>query len=246
MHTQRLVCLIGALVVGIAGCGGGSSGDATAASSSGGSAPSATRQLCPNPEGQACLGPIAAGTYSTRMFYPQITYTVPDGWSNFEDTPGNFLLVPPGGDLPGVDAGTGDFVGIYSGVAAPNGCEPGLAPGVGLSAGEVLGWMISNPALTASRREDVQVGGLTGVVVDVEMTPGWTGTCPYSRSQPVAPLIVGVGQTGLDHNVGPGAKTRLYLLENAGKALCIEVVDVNGGRDLDSHSSIVADIRFQS
>lgn len=75
---------------------------------------------CPNPEGQACLGALQSGTYTTTVFQPQLTYTVPAGWSNLEDTPGNFLLVPPHFTLAGVNAGTSDFIGIYTSVAAPN------------------------------------------------------------------------------------------------------------------------------
>jgi hypothetical protein len=56
------------------------------------------------------LGALTAGTYKTRVFHPAISYTVPDGWKNFEDTPGNFLLVPPDGNLPGVNGGTSDLV----------------------------------------------------------------------------------------------------------------------------------------
>jgi hypothetical protein len=44
--------------------------------------------------------------------------------------PGNLLLVPPRGKLPGVNAGTSDFIGIYTSVAPPNGCKDGVAPGV--------------------------------------------------------------------------------------------------------------------
>jgi hypothetical protein len=74
---------------------------------------------CPNPEGQQCLGKLTPGTYKTVVFSPTITYTVPKGWRNFEDTPGNFLLVPSRGDLPGVNAGTSDFVGIYLCCSSP-------------------------------------------------------------------------------------------------------------------------------
>jgi hypothetical protein len=63
---------------------------------------SATPAGCPNPDGGQCLGPIAAGTYSTVVFGPTITYTVPAGWANYEDLPGNFLLIPPGGDFAGI------------------------------------------------------------------------------------------------------------------------------------------------
>ena len=74
--------------------------------------------FCPNSEGGQCLGKLKAGTHKTVVFRPTLTYTVPAGWTNFEDTPGNFLLVPARGALPGVNAGTSDFIGVYTSVAA--------------------------------------------------------------------------------------------------------------------------------
>jgi hypothetical protein len=41
--------------------------------------------------------------------------------------------VPPHYDLSGVNADTSDFIGVYSTIAAPNGCDPGAAPGVGIT-----------------------------------------------------------------------------------------------------------------
>ena len=72
---------------------------------------------CPDPEGQKCLGKLAPWRYKTAVSSPTVTYKVLRGWTNFEDTPGNFLLVPSRGDLPGVNAGTRDFIGIYTSVA---------------------------------------------------------------------------------------------------------------------------------
>src|SRR5580765_9003049 len=66
---------------------------------------------CPNPNGGACLGPMAAGQHTTTRFQPQLTYTVPSGWSNLEDYVGNYLLVPPGVTLAGLQAETSDFIG---------------------------------------------------------------------------------------------------------------------------------------
>jgi hypothetical protein len=60
----------------------------------------------------------ASQTYKTLMFEPELTYRVPaPGWHNWEDIRGNFLLVPPGNDLSGVDAGTADYLGVYTSVA---------------------------------------------------------------------------------------------------------------------------------
>jgi hypothetical protein len=66
----------------------------------------------------------------------------------------------------------------------------------------------------------------------------------YSHGAPVVPLLTGVGVSGLDHNIGPGRATRLYLLDNAGGALAIEVVDVSGGGHLNGYSSVVDTMRF--
>jgi hypothetical protein len=73
---------------------------------------SASTPPCSNSDGGVCLGRLRGSLYQTVTFKPQIRYGVPSGWANYEDTPGNFLLVPPGYDLKGVNAGTSDFIGI--------------------------------------------------------------------------------------------------------------------------------------
>lgn len=245
---SRGVVALGAVALALSGCGGSSAPpeDPGSISGSRSGSTSAARQPCPNPEGQACLGPIASGTYTTRIFlHPPITYSVPAGWSNFEDTPGNFLLVPPGGDLAGIDAGTSDYVGIYSTVAAPNGCESGTLPGVGSTAAEMAEWLAGNPGLVVSRRENVEIGGLSGFSLDLQMTPGWTQSCSYSNGRPLVPLLIGVDRSALEHAVVDRGKTRVYLLDNDGGALAVEVYDVDDdGRDLDTYSAVVEDMSF--
>ena len=105
--------LVAALM--IAACGQGAPVSPTALPSS--PIPSPSAAACPNPEGGECLGPLTGGTYATVEFQPGVTYTVPDGWANYEDLPGNFLLAPPSGTLEGVNAGTSDYIGLYDGTA---------------------------------------------------------------------------------------------------------------------------------
>src|SRR4249920_2597332 len=138
-------CLVAAMLVACSDDAQGPS-DATGASSpTSPTVPTPSPPQCPNPEGQACLGELAPGTYTTTVFTPTLTYTVPVGWSNFEDTSGNFLLVPPRGSLPGVNADTGDFIGVYSSIAATGGCPFHEAPDVERSPSGVTGWMARNP-----------------------------------------------------------------------------------------------------
>jgi len=64
------------------------------------SSPGTTPTTCnPLEDGGPCLGELAPGTYMTTVFTPRITYTVTEGWANWEDLPGQVLLVPPGEKL---------------------------------------------------------------------------------------------------------------------------------------------------
>jgi hypothetical protein len=48
----------------------------------------------------------------------------------------------------------------------------------------------------------------------LRIAPDWHLTCPYSGHDAVAPLLVGVSPSGLDHNVLPGQATKLCSLAN--------------------------------
>ncbi len=161
-----------------------------------------------------CLGPLDPGTYSTVSFSPRITYTVPDGWSNDEDLPGNFLTVM-----------TGDvrYLGIYQNVRAPKDCEEDWADGVEGTVQDLVGWYTTHPGLVTTEPEEVVVGGLTGVFLDISLDPSWDVTCPFSEGQPVVPFIIGNGVSSLHHVILPGFHERLYLLEWDGGNVAIEV-----------------------
>jgi hypothetical protein len=175
----RVACAVAPVVPLVTGCSAGSgsatstapteSGSLSAAASSSArpATPEPSTTRCPNPEGQACLGHLAAGTYTTGVFHPAITYRVPAGWANYEDNPGNFPLVPPGGNLPGVNAGTSDFIGIYTSVGPPKGCEDGVAPGVLPTPAGYRKWAAHKPGFRDPRFRPVSVGGLSGIVADL-------------------------------------------------------------------------------
>jgi hypothetical protein len=207
---------------------------------------------CPNSEGGACLGELEAGTYETVKFDPQLTYAVAEGWQNFEDTPGNFLLVPPGFDLLGVNSGASDFIGVYSTiVAASLECSvPELAerpqPGVGTSPEEIAAEFQARPGLIVSNPETTSIRGRDGLVLDIEFDPTWTEPCFYSQGNPVVPLIQGTGISGLDHPMGPGLTMRLYLLENGSGTLLVEVSQSGEGDRLDVYSDVVSEFQFGS
>lgn len=169
---------------------------------------------CPNPEGGTCLGAIPAGTYTTTTFRPSITYTVPDGWVNGEDAPGNFLLQLEGDPR---------YLGIYRNIAVPVECEEEIDSSVDQSVEAISNWLTSHPGLVTTEPQAVSIGGLDGVYIDISLDPAWTVTCPYSGGQPIVPFIIGGGPSSFHHVIVPGFQERLYLLKADGGNVAIEV-----------------------
>ena len=215
----------------------------------------ARTDACPNPEGGSCLGPITAGSYRTVVFTPQISYTVPDGWGNFEDTPGNFLLIPPGGTLAGVNPGTSDYIGIYTGVAAESQqCDQAKAapaPGVGRTPTGIAAYWSRLPAVTMTAPKPATVGGLNGVVVDLVANKSHNAICtdpssPYGYQ----PLILGMGPASLEHGLVAGPPYRVYLLtwstfdKGTPVNLTIEIEVNSPSGHLDSYSTLLDAIHF--
>lgn len=220
-----LLVLGGLLALPVAGAAGSPAPGSPDPSPLATAAPTPRRATCPSLHGGACLGPLAAGTYTTVAFRTPITYTVPEGWANYEDLPGNFLLIPPGGSNEGVDAGTSDYLGIYRGVAVPAAeCErPEL---IGPSAAEMVDALASLDGLIVSEPEAVQVGGLSGLMVDIGLDPASDGGCVIPGLGRLVPLIIGTGPASLEHAQLEGFTTRLFLLDHGDTNLVIEISDV--------------------
>jgi hypothetical protein len=162
---------------------------------------------------------------------------VPPGWGNFEDLPGNFLLIPPGGDVLEVDPGRSDYIGVYTRVVPEDlGCG-GPAPHVGRSPADIANWFTTQGAIETTIPRQVSVGGLHGFVLDIKLAKRSKGVC----------LIIGLKPSGLEHGVVPGLTMRLYLLSRGAGTLAIELDDVQGdGHHLDAYSSVVGHFRFGS
>lgn len=188
------------------------------------------------PRRRGCLGELSANKrYTTQMFIPRLTYRVPTaGWFNYEDTPGNFLLVPPENDLPGVNAGTSDFLGVYTAIAPARitqrkECVTELVPGAGTSPQVMAAWFQRQADLVVSRPVPVRIGALRGVVIDLRTKSGGNLTkCTVGGQEIVlAGLFSGVAPSSLDHAVIPGMTMRLFLLSSGGKVLGIELDDID-------------------
>ena len=142
-------------------------------------AAAAPTAACPNPHGGSCLGALAPGTYTTQSFSPAITYTVPAGWTNSEDLPGNFVLHR-----------TGDFryLGIYRDANVPYKCEEHPDPDISQSVSDYTRWLRRHPLLHVTKPRPVTVGGLHGVAMDISKRPGTKGKGCTFGEDPRAPF----------------------------------------------------------
>jgi len=247
--------LILILAITIVGCTAAQSADPRSASAgsevaAASVAPSPTgRPACPYGEGRAgtCLGVLSAGTYSTTSFTPLITYTVPDdGWSNGEDRDGIFVLLAPGESFAGVEADTSEWIGVFRSFgAAAAGCDENVEPGVA-SAQELTDWFTSQTGLVVTEPQPTSVGGLSGLMIDLSLAPGWTRTCPLPFPDvPLVNLLIGTGPSeGLGVLVEASWTTRLYLLDFEDDNIAVYVMDHPGRYTLDDYDAVIRTIRF--
>ncbi len=240
----RVVEVVALLLV-ATGCSGSSSPAGAPRSDAPSTAVSTeSARACPNPHGGACLGPLDAGKYTTEVFQPTLTYSVPAGWDNEEDLSGNFLLLPPGEDLAGVDAGTSDYIGVYTRVRASGGCD-GLTDAAGITPQEIAAAIRHDRDLEVTQPRQTVVGGLRGLVMDIELIQNPSEECrSFGEAGHAVPLILGVHPSSLDHAMVDGLTMRLYLLAYDGGSLAIEVDDVHQGRNLEDYSELIRDFTF--
>jgi hypothetical protein len=204
---------------------------------------------CPNPDGGPCLGTLTAGTYATELFEPGLTYTMPEGWQNTSDLEGEVGFLPPGYSLEGADAGGSEYIVVFTSVRAENRKCSTLAeaesdePGVARTPEAMAAEFQARPGLVTTDPEPVTIGGLSGLVMDIGMAPGWTGTCFY-WDEPAVQLIGGVPPSEFDHGIIPGLTMRLYLLARGTSTLAIEITDFSDGAHLDGYSAIVEQFEF--
>ncbi len=162
-----------------------------------------------------------------------------------EDLPGNFLLLPPGRDLSGVDAGAADYLGVYSGatVAAAD-CESAAMPGVGLRPKAIATALQQRPGLDTSTPHNVSVGGLHGLVMDIRLAPGTTAGCAVEGGLTIVPLFIGAGPATVEHAQVPGLRTRLYVLANGKSNLILEASDVTADADTFAFEPVIRSFDF--
>ena len=199
--------------------------------------------VCPNRHGGRCLGTLDGGTYTTVSFQPTLTYTVPSGWDNAEDLPGNFWLYRSNDSQDSPRGGS--YVGVYQGLrAAPQTCGEFPDPAVGTDPTEMVRWAARLPGVDASAISPVSIGGLSGQEVTLRLRPGASLPCAADDVDDFRflPVVVGGGVSQLHHVLLPQMTMRLIVLDWNATNVAIEITSVDEQASAEAYAVEVAPI----
>jgi hypothetical protein len=145
---------------------------------------------------------------------PVFSHYVGEGWDNIVDSPNEYHILRSGPDGQPTEMGIYMFRDVAIQAAT---CEDKPEPDIGRTPADMTAYMRNHPGLIATEPEAVNIGGLNGVFIEVTLAPSWTQTCHYSEGEPNVPLFWGSdADSGLEWSVGPGAKSRFYILSMPG------------------------------
>jgi len=167
----------------------------------------------------ACRGSLDPGMYTSVVFVPRLTYTVPDGWYNKFDQSRGYGLMPDSAEnrasLDGTSFGR-TWIELQRDLAVTRAdCRELPEPDIGRTASDVVAALSARDGLVVSERALVEVGGLRGFTIDLRLEEGWTGVCPQSED-PVVPLLIdpfASPGTGLHWGAIAGERYRLTFLD---------------------------------
>lgn len=149
---------------------------------------------------------LPAGTYTSTVFQPSVTFTLPEGWVIAEDRASYFQVRPVESDLVGLHL----FRDVLPASQDPA-CPLTAEPGVGRTSTEFVTWIRGLDGLSVAAPVLVDVGGVRGVGVDIAIAAGWTQSCSFANGVPTVPLLT--DGAGLRWVVAGSERLRLYVLD---------------------------------
>lgn len=180
--------------------------------------------------------PLAAGSYTSSVFQPAVTYTVPGGWANTDDGSTYFQVRPAGSDAVGIHL----FRDPQPASQDPA-CPETAQPGVGASSIQLATWIRSLPGLAVSEPKLVEVGGLRGTQLDIAIRPDWTQSCSFANGLATVPLFI--GPKGEYRWIVAGSeRLRLSLLDIPGGGTVVVDVDAFDGSLYDQFLAVAQPI----
>jgi hypothetical protein len=124
------------------------------------------------------IGDLDPGAHAAAIFRPfgggstaQLAFTVPAAWKAIDERDGSLMLSAPVSDNATIRA----LSNVSASAATCN--ENRSADGVGRTSAAMAAWLTTVPGLVVSPPTTATIGGLSGVMVDVSVVPGWPPTC---------------------------------------------------------------------
>jgi hypothetical protein len=173
------------------------------------------------------VAPAPGGTFTSTVFAPAVTVTLPPGWELASDEASYLLIRPAGSDTLGIHLFRDPQAASQDGS-----CPAEPAVGVGTTSSDLSAWIRALPGLTVSEPRLATVGGLRGTVLDIGIAKDWSASCPFANGLPTVPLIVAPG--GIRWVMAGGERLRLYLLDVPGNGTVAIDVDDFAGDQIDT------------
>jgi len=158
----------------------------------------------------SCRGVLKAGTYTSRMFTPKLTYTVPGGgWANYADDSVIFSLAPPGVSLARAKSLTDVILGLTTVQAPAMTCSPAANAKVPQTVRGMVRWLVHQKRLKTTTPQRVKIGGLKGYSLTVRAAHGRGLHCGVPASVPV---IFPTNDPNGEFSLRANERAKLYLL----------------------------------
>ena len=125
--------------------------------------------------GSTCLGLLDTAKHHTNVFAPGFAFTMPgSGWENISQEGGVFAFLPI--------AAPGDGIFFFRAPQATK-ADGTVLTSVPIEVEAIKQFLTTNADLTVSTPQDVTIGGLPGVQMDISVPPGagqHPGDCPVA------------------------------------------------------------------
>jgi hypothetical protein len=188
--------------------------------------PGATAPPIPLIEGN---GELAPGRYLVRSNVGPATFVVPAGWQISTMGMLDFSLAP-------IDAAPDDTIRVFYDMhisAKDAACTETPEPGIATTADAIVSDLVDDERIVVSPPVDVSIGGLSGKLLDVRISPTTKSTCPFmTDGSPTVALFVDDAGYVTDHP-GPEITNGPFWGVDRDDRLRVVVLDrPNGGNVL--------------
>ena len=196
-----------------------------------------------------CGGPLEPGQYQAAYFDPTIAFEIATpGWT--WSYRGSFAMIGDEFSAGALYSSDGIYF-LRDPAIASQDCDESVERGVGRSVDDLVAWLEAAPGLATSEPTPVTVGGLDGMLLDIQLDPEWKRPCFFSEELPAVPLIFrGTRIGGYHWAIVPDQLMRWYILDSDDGVIIVDIEDNPDGlsRDelLGTSADIVDSIAFSS